>query len=204
MINLLLAAWFSLPLYPLNPTEADTINSMNLHFTAGVNGPSSILSTGPEITVKYEYMFYYPYILRSSLDYRFGKVNSVVLPDGDIHRGMLSAEIIYYRGTNKLMGYLGAGIVYSFSSFKFNAAIDDSLIVQNEISDVSISRALGFRLTFGLRLKQVYSLEIGITEIRPKFVYYKNLGGGWFSESKEQFRFNDFKVSLGYILPLKM
>ena len=194
----------SLPIYPLNPANIDTINTMNIHFTVGVNGPSSVLSTGPEATVKYEYMFYHPIIFRTSLDYRFGKISSNLLPDGDLHRGMISLEAIYYYGSNKLTGYIGTGIAMSFSSFKFKASEDDSLIVLNNFTEVDISKAFGFRLTLGLRYKQIYSLEVGITEISPEFVYYKYLGNNQFTEAREQFRFNDFKVSLGYLLPLKM
>lgn len=205
MINLILATWLSLPLYPLNPTDADTISTMNIHITAGVNGPSKVLSMGPEITVKYEYMVYHPIILRTSLDYRYGKISSLFLPDGDIHRGILSVEMIYYRGVDKLTAYFGTGFVMAISSFKFKRADDDVLIEEiREGTKISVSNAFGFRFTFGLRINRVYSLEIGITEISPEFVYYNNLGIGRYSEARQKFRFNDFKFSFGYLFPLKL
>lgn len=203
MINLLLATWLSLPLYPLNPTDVDTLNSMNLHITAGLNGPSSVLSTGPEITLKFEYLIYHPFLFRTSLDYRYGNIKSVILPDGKLHRGTLSAEFLYYRGTKHLTGYLGFGVVMASSTFDLVPADNDSLVINEHYTDVNISRSYGMRLSFGLRYKGSYSLEIGITEINPEFIYFKRLNNGWFSESKEKFRFNDFKVSLGYIIPLK-
>jgi hypothetical protein len=190
-------------MYPLNPTEVDTVSSMNMHITAGVNGPSSVLSMGPEVTLKYEYRLTHPFILRTSLDYRYGKVSSILLPDGELHRGMISLEAIYYRGTDRLTGYIGTGFVAAFSSFKHNKTPQDVVLNIDDGTEISISNAYGLRFTFGLRAKKVYSLEVGITEISPDFVFHKDLGNGRYSEIRENFRFNEFKISLGYLFPLK-
>ncbi len=204
MLALCLAAIMSLPIYPLNPTKVDTLNTMNLHITAGINGPSKALSTGPELTAKYEYLLYHPIVLRSSLDYRFGDINSTVLPNGSIHRITTSVEAIFYRGTNRMTGYFGLGIIYSINRFNID---DESYRELNEtlgITRVEISRAFGYRLTAGLRMNRTYSLEIGITEVSPSFVYITDHSANSYTIYKESFRFNDFKISLGYIFTLKI
>lgn len=204
MSPLILAALMALPLYPLNPTEQDTINHMNLHFTVGFNGPSSVVSGGPEITTKWEWLISHPFILRTALDYRYGSIKTATFPDGTMHRGLLSAEVIYYRGTNRLTGYLGAGMVYSMNQFSISDAAADSLRENFEITDVSVNDVLGFRITAGLRILKSYSLEVGITEIRPKYVYTRQYTSERYSISSEQFRFNDFRVSVGYLFTLKI
>ncbi|UCD63591.1 MAG: hypothetical protein JSW34_12735 [Candidatus Zixiibacteriota bacterium] len=204
MTALALAALMSLPLYPLNPTVQDTLNHMNLHVTAGMNGPSSVVSGGPELTVKYEMLFNHPFVLRAALDYRYGEVSSATFPDGDMHRAILSGEWLYYRGTDRLTGYLGVGIVWSLNHFTPSPATADSLLTNFGITDVSVSDAVGFRITAGLRILRSYSIEIGITETNPKYIYYSQLSPDRFSLAGQRFRFNDFRVTVGYLFTLKM
>lgn len=204
MLPLLMAAFLSLPLYPLNPTKIDTVKATNLHITAGLNGPSQIMPTGPEFTAKYEMLFYHPLIARTSLDYRFGKVNSEKFPNGYIHRGNISAEILYYHGTNQMMGFIGGGIVFSMSHFKPDDEVMRQLNDEFGYTDINIRKAFGYRLTFGLRYNSTYSLEVGITEIKPRFEYITNYEPGHYAVKTEKFRFNDFKISIGYLIDLKI
>lgn len=191
-----------MPFYPLNPTAQDTINTMNIHFTAGYNGPTSILSAGPEATAKYEYMIYHPFIIRSSFDYRYGDITSVNFPQGNLHRYTVSAEIMFYRGTDKLTGYFGAGLVHSW--FNYNAT-ESELTYYNNLDgtdDISLTSSFGYRITAGLRFSKFYSVEIGITEIKPELLFYEQMDATHFRESREKYRMNDFKVSIGYIFSL--
>lgn len=204
MYALILSTLLSLPLYPLNPTTQDTINWMNLHVTAGYIGRGEAVSAGPEFTAKYEMMIQYPFILRAALEYRYGTVNVDYLPHGKISRILLAPEFIYYRGTNKLTAYLGGGPVYSFEFFKCNPSTADSLKTNFGITNVSVSDVFGYRITLGLRVHRFYSLEIGITELYPQFVYRRDYSASEYDLSSEEFRFNDFRVTLGYLIPLKM
>jgi hypothetical protein len=204
MYVLILSTLLSLPLYPLNPTAQDTINVMNLHVTAGYIGRGENVSAGPEMTLKYEMMIQYPFILRTALEYRYGTIIADHLPHGRISRLLIAPEFIYYRGTDRLTGYLGGGPVYSFEFYRMNASTADSLQNNLGVSDVSVSDVFGYRITLGLRLHRIYSLEIGITELYPSFVFRRDLARNEYAISSKEFRFNDFRVTLGYLIPLKM
>jgi len=201
---LLFATLVSLPIYPLNPVQQDTIGFMNLHVTAGFNGPSSIVSAGPELTVKYEWVVAHPFIVRSAFDYRYGAVTANHYPDGSLHRGTFSAEGIYYRGTAKYTGYVGLGLVWSVFSYQLSGAAEDSLSTNCGISDVSITGTPGYRITAGLRVHRSYSVEIGLTDTRPDYTYIVRHDANSFSVSSRQIRFNDFRVSIGYLFNLKL
>jgi hypothetical protein len=201
---LVLATLMSLPVYPLNPTSQDTVTYMNLHVTVGLNGPGSLMSTGPELTAKYEMMIVYPVILRGAFDYRYGAVNSTVYPNGDLHRAMFSMEGMYYRGTKKLTGYVGAGLVWSVYNFSIATADAESLYVSHGFTNVAIEEAFGYRITAGLRLHEVYSLEIGLTDTRPSFLYTQRLDDDRYAVYHRKVRLNDFRISLGYLFHLKI
>ncbi len=204
MTALIFATLLSLPTYPLNPVLEDTVNNMNLHFTAGLNGPGSVVSTGPELTVKYEWLASHPFIVRAAFDYRYGTVKSVVYPDGNLHRGQFSLEVLYYRGTKKLLGYVGGGLVYSINKFSLNDTDTDSLLTFYGITDVDIDNVPGYRITAGLRIHSVYSIEIGVTDTRPSYVYTRWYSPTSFGVSSKRFRSNDFRISFGYLFHLKL
>lgn len=82
MFTLILASLLSLPLYPLNPEAQDTLASANLHFTIGVNGPNSIVSTGPEMSLKYEMLVQHPIVIRAAVDYKYSDVTTRLFPNG--------------------------------------------------------------------------------------------------------------------------
>ena len=204
MTALIFTTLLSLPLYPLNPTGQDTVSFINVHVTAGLNGPGAVVSTGPELTVKYEMTLVYPLILRTAFDYRYGSISSSVYPNGDIHRGLFSAEALYYRGANGLTGYVGFGLVWAINSFSISSSDMDSLFTNHGITSVDMENVPGYRLTAGLRIHKTYSIEIGLTETRPSYVYTTRHSSTSYSVFKKQFRSNDFRVSVGYLFTLKL
>ena len=204
MTPLLFAALLGLPLYPLNPVEEDTISFTNLHITAGLNGPGAVVSTGPDLTAKYEMVVYHPVIVRAAVDYRYGSVSSNVYPDGDLHRVSFSIEGIYYRGTDELTGYVGLGLLWSVNSFTLADNEVDSLFNYHGITDVAMNNPIGYRITAGLRLHRVYSIEVSLTESRPKYIFTQQLDANRWISSTEQFRQNDFRLSFGYLFTLKL
>lgn len=203
MHALLLATMLSLPMYPLNPTAQDTIPSMTLHVTVGIDGPNGMLTAGPDITTKLEYLFHHPILLRAALDYRFGQIRSVLYPKAALHAAVISTEILYYRGTNKLTGYVGGGLVFATYFMDVYESESDSLLINRGINEVDIGNSLGYRITAGLRYRRVFSIEIGITEIEPQYIYTKRTSPQSYAEAKRPVELNEFRVSFGYLFTLR-
>ncbi len=202
MYSLLLTAWLCLPVAPLNPIEEDTLAAINLHFTAGISGPNGVVSTGPEISAKYEMRVLHPLILRGAVEYKYGKMSSKLYPQGGLHTSTLSLETLYYRGTNHLTGYIGGGVVYAFNWFRPTTATADSLRAMENVTDVNVSEQIGYRITLGLRYYRSYSLEVGITELRPDIVKQEDTGQASFSKKYRQTKTGSFRITVGYLLPL--
>jgi len=203
MYTLLMAGWLCLPAFPLNPVAQDTIASVNVHFTIGLRGPNNFVSSGPELTSKYEIRLIHPLIVRAAFDYRFGKVNSVLFPHGRLHTATVSVDLLYYRGTNKLTGYLGLGVVYAFHHYTLSHNAADSLLKNHQVRDVSVKPNFGFRITMGLRFHRNISLEIGITEIRPKLEFVKWLSENSYSVTTQRMRLSDVRITLGYLWSIR-
>jgi hypothetical protein len=211
MLELLLAGWLCLPLAPLNPIQQDTLDQMALHGFAGMHTANATVATGPELGLKYEVLAVHPLLLRCGMEYRFGQLRSATVPDGDLHQFNFSADAIYYRGTNRLTGYVGIGVVFNYGAFNALPSVIDSLM-QGYLDDdplnpvieagVGVEAKLGYRITLGLRFRETTSLEICITEVRPEFTYRQTYASGARSESHENFRNNSFSVTVGYIVPL--
>lgn len=203
MYSLVLTALVSFPIFPLNPTQDDTANSMNIHFTAGVVSPSELISIGPEMTLKYELLFSHPIVLRTGLDYRFGRMNQLKYPKGDYHGFTFSAECLYYKGSHRMKGFVGAGIIYNYSKLIIDNTVTDSIMVIQQISDVRIDPRLGYRVIFGIRRSELWTFELRISDIRTNLVYQRDLGPNRYSLEKQDIKLSDIRVSLGYLLPLK-
>jgi len=202
MYGLLLSTLLSLPVFPLNPTNDDTLNRMNFHFTAGVVSPSELISIGPELTFKYEFLFSHPFVLRTGLDYRFGRMNQLKYPNGDFHGFTLSAECLHYRGSHRMKGFAGAGVVYNYSLVSLDSRVADSIMAAEQITDVRIDKHLGYRIIFGVRRSDLWSFEVRVTDIRTKLVYERDLGPNRFSLEKQRVKLSDIRVTVGYLLPL--
>lgn len=203
MNALLLTAMLGLPLYPLNPIEQDTISLMNLHLTAGIDGPNAVVSAGPQLTAKYEWVVEHPFIVRVAFDCRAGQTHSILYPSGNLRNGTISVEGLYYRGTDRLTGYIGAGVVYAMYSFSASDGAADSLKTELGVANIAVSDVFGYRITAGLRIHKSYSIEVGITEVKPKFVFTRRYSETRYGLIKEQVRLNEFRVSFGYLLTLK-
>ena len=202
MYALVLTTLLSLPMYPINPVKQDTVDMMNMHFSIGITAPNGLVKTGVEFSSKYEFLIVHPLVLRVAADFRISRVSHVRHPNGTVFGPLLSLEALYYRGTNRLTGFIGGGAVLALYDHSTSQSVADSLELHYNITDVGFKRVNGYRLTFGLRFHRTYSLEVSITDVRPSFVYSTDLGDGSYSRRYEKARFNDFRVSFGYLLPL--
>jgi hypothetical protein len=200
---ILAAAWLCLPLVPLNPIEEDTLSSWNLHVTLGASSPNHFVSSGPDLTVKCEKLAIHPLVIRSALEYQLGRTNSEKYFDGYAHQGTLSLCALYYRGTNKLTGYLGGGPVIRFGHLALSSGAKDSLWSNQSVTDVNIKPSFGYRIVLGLRYLKTISLEIGITEVIADIQYLEDLGPTNFAIRSREANLGSVRVTLGYIWTLK-
>ena len=198
-----MTSWLCLPAFPLNPTAQDTLALMNLHFTVGMSGPNRLTKAGPEVTAKYEILMVHPVVARMAFEYRFGEANSKLYPAGDFHGGTLSLVALYYRGTRKMTGYIGAGVVYTFHGFQPTSRVSDSLRVNHGINKVSFEPAFGYRIILGLRFHHAFSLEIGVTEVKPELAFTERISSDKYAISTEKIRLSEVRVTVGYLLTLK-
>ena len=202
MNALLLATWLSLPLAPLNPIEEDTLSEMSLHFTAGLANPNGIVTAGPVLSVNYEMLVIHPFMVRGTVDFKYGRMKSNLFPQGHLWTTMVGGDAIYYRGTNYLTGYVGFGFVYSFNNFISFDATADSLLVNEGVTDVDIEQKWGYRLVLGLRYHKCYSLEVGVVELEPDF---KKIGfdtNASETRSYQTTRTGSFRITLGYLFEI--
>ena len=203
MIALLLAGWLCLPIAPLNPLEQDTLASMNLHVTAGVSSPNGVVSAGPSMTMMYEMLVVHPLVVRGGVEFNYSKTVSNLFPKGKLFATTFSADALYYRGTDHLLGYLGLGMVYALPNFTSNRSTADSLMTYESVGSVDMTRKLGYRLTFGLRYKRHYSVELSITELHPDFIKNGVYADGETSRSFEETRTGNIRLTFGYLFPLR-
>lgn len=202
MHALLLATLISLPLYPVNPIQQDTVALMNVHFSVGISAPNGIISTGGEGSVRYELLAFHPFVVRGGLEYRIGAISSQRYPEGYLHGATLSAEILGYRGTNRLTGFFGGGIVVNKYFMHMTGESSDLLSQDLGIDEVGIDPALGYRITMGLRIRSNTSIEVNVTSFNTDFVYKTWLSPNQYRQEREPVRFRDFRLTFGYLLPI--
>ena len=131
-------------------------------------------------------------------------MNTILVPKGTLHGATFSTDVLYYRGTHKLTGYLGLGVVYTFHHYHLTAAAADSLRENHQIQDVGIRPTFGLRMTMGLRFHRTISLEIGVTEARPNLKFVRQLSARSYSVTTERIRLSDARITLGYLWPLSV
>jgi hypothetical protein len=199
----MMAFWLSLPIAPLNPVEQDTLASMNLHLAASVAIPNGIVSAGPEVSAMYEMLVIHPFVIRGGVDLKYCRMTSSLFPKGNLLSLPLSADAIYYRGTDHLTGYLGFGGMYAINSFSPTSATIDSLMQAGGFSDVDLRNEWGYRLTLGLRYKRCYSLELSVSEIYPEFIFRGSGPAGENSRSMMTTRVGGVRLSIGYVFPIR-
>ena len=202
MNALLLATWLSLPLAPLNPVQEDTLSDMSLHFTAGLSNPNGIVTAGPVLSANYEILVIHPFMVRGTVDFKYGRVRSNLFPQGHLWSTMLGGDAIYYRGTNYITGYIGFGIVYSLHNFVPFDATADSLYQNEGITDVDVQQKWGYRLVLGLRYHKSYSLEVGVVELQPDFKKTAVGSNGGESRSYQTTRAGSFRITVGYLFEI--
>ncbi len=203
MYALIITALASFPTFPLNPTQDDTVNVMNFQFTAGLVSPSELISLGPELTFKYEFLFSHPFVLRTGLDYRYGRMNQLKYPKGDYHGFTTSAECLHYRGSHRMKGIIGAGVVYNYSSVALDGRVADSIMAAEQITDVRVEPHFGYRIILGVRRSDLWSFELRVTDIRTNLVYERDLAPNRFSLERQRIKLSDIRISFGYLLPLR-
>lgn len=202
MWTALMTTWLALPIAPLNPIEQDTVASINLQSTVGIAVPNGIISAGPELAVKYELRMVHHLILRLSAEYRYGELTSRLFPRGSIHSGTFALEGLYYHGTNRLMGYVGFGGVYNLNGYTPWPATWQTLQANN-VTDIWMSQAIGYRVVIGFRWRKQYALEISTTELYPKLRENIYISETRFARETRSVRTGSFRISLGYIIPLQ-
>jgi hypothetical protein len=203
MLALLLTSILALPVWPLNPTQNDTLETVNLQFSAGLAGPNSVGSAGPLLTFKHEWLVLHPLVLRSSLDYRSSNVDNKVQPKGMIHQGTLSLESFYYKSNQDWTAYIGIGILYALNSFHPAASTSDSLKQFEGVDDISMKDSFGARLGLGLRYRRAWALEVSVTETNSKFLYRASLGDNTFQTFDKKLHLADIRVTVGYLWHLR-
>jgi len=197
-----MVSWLCLPLAPLNPIEEDTLAPMNLHFTAGLANPNGIVSAGPVFSANYEMLVIHPFMVRSSVDFRYGRMTSNLFPKGHLWSMMVGVDAIYYRGTHFLTGYIGLGLVYALNHFSPFHDTADSLLQSEGITAVDMQANTGYRLVLGLRYHKSYSLEVSVVELRPDFRKTGSDGSGMEVRSYQTTRTGSFRVTLGYLFEI--
>jgi len=202
MLEMLLTALLAAPLYPLNPVEQDTLPAMNLHVAAGMAAPNELTAVNPVLSMRGEWLMFHPIVMRPSLEYRFGNSSSNQWPEGYMHQVAFSLDMFAYRGTDRWTGYIGAGAVWAVNKFSLGDAAADSLLQTEELSDVSMDNSFGYRLTLGVRYRQVYSVEVNIVELESRMNFTSPNIGGVFRTYSEKVDLGDFRVSVGYLFNL--
>lgn len=202
-MHLLLAGFlFLAPIAPLNPMEQDTLPSMAIHVSAGLNGPNGIVTAGPTIASRLEFLVAHPFVVRLSAQGDLQKVRSAQYPDGDLWSMKFGFEGFYYRGTDRLMGYIGAGAVFAVHSFNPEDRVLDSLNSLYGYTDIGMDSRFGYRIFLGMRFKKHYSLEVAVTEESPDFTFTGTYEGNTTSRSRDGTRTSAFSVMLGMTFPI--
>jgi hypothetical protein len=199
MHELLLTTWLCLPIAPLNPTEQDTLTDLTFHLTAGLANSNGIVSVGPNASAKFEMMVIHPWVIRVGVDYRYATFNSQLYPKGDLNMFGVSSDVLYYRGTNHLTGYLGFGVSYAANKFSANQGTRDSLRRHAGITDIAMQPQWGYRFTMGLRVNRKMSIEISVTDIRPRFKYRRQYSASSSSHFSETTNTGSFQVAVGRV-----
>ena len=203
MHALILSTILTLAIYPLNPISEDTINALNAHVAFGVAAPNGVVDAGPELSARLEASVAHPIIVRSSADFRVGSVSTRPWPEGSLLTTTISTDLLYYRGTDKLTAYFGAGVLYALNAFDADKDVLDSLYALDGITDVRYENSTGFRLTVGLRFHASYSVEVAFARTGAGFIFDRRLSPTMFAFSRQKVSVNDARVSIGYLIPLR-
>lgn len=213
-MHLLLALyWLAVPLAPLNPIEQDTLPISAVSTSLGFAAGNGIVTPGPELSVSYELLLIHPVVARAGLDMRMGNASTRIWPDGEdglpamVHGPFqsmaLGVDVFYYRGTDKLTGYLGMGALYSFQHYRPDNSSATTLLANYGIDDVTMKQRFGYRLFLGLRFRRVYSFEIGVSELRPDASFSGHQTSSQYFSGANRTRLGSVKISIGRIWTIR-
>jgi hypothetical protein len=203
MLNtLLMTSWLCLPMAPLNPVEEDTLSSISLHVAVGATNPTGILTAGPLLAARYEVLALHRFMVRGTIDVKYGRVTSGQFPNGHLYSTMIGVDAIYYRGTNHLTAYMGMGPVIAMHHFKWFDETADSLFAAEQVTDLDVQTQFGYRLTFGLRYHTRYSLELALVELHPDFLKVGVSPDGRQTRRYEKTRTGSFSITFGYLFEI--
>ena len=191
-----------MPLAPLNPVEEDTLASIAIHFAVGVTNPNGIVTAGPLVSAKYEMLMLHPFMLRGTVDFKYGRVTSHLFPNGHLYSALFGLDAIYYRGTKHLTGYIGLGPVLSLQNFRWFDETADSLFATERTTAIDMQQRFGYRITLGLRYHTSYSLEIAVVELQPDFKKTGIAFDGTETRMYQTTRTGGFRITLGYLFEI--
>ncbi|HOP07244.1 MAG TPA: hypothetical protein PLF13_08135 [candidate division Zixibacteria bacterium] len=198
-----LASLLTLPIWPVNPVKQDTAAFLAMEVTTGIIAPNGISATSGNLSTKLEMLIAHPFLIRAEVDYSIGSVMANRIPSGIIHGPTYGVQLVYYRGTNRMTGTVALGPVITTGMFRLSSAAADSLATNYNINDLSIRPAIGYRATFGLRIRRTFVIEVSLTSMLTDFVYREDLSPGRYTEITQEERQNDFRVSFGFIFDIK-
>jgi hypothetical protein len=190
------------PLAPLNPVEQDTIPSLAVHFDAGMSSPNGVVSAGPEAAAMLEMLLFHPIMVRGGLGGKYGQIRSHLYPNGNLYTLQVAADLIYYRGTDRLTGFIGVGGFYTANHFDPLPRTADSLYRTEGMTGVNIEPKFGYRITLGLRIHRIYSLEMTIDDLRPNFRKTGSTADGVNFRAYQATHTGSFRLAVGYIVPI--
>ncbi len=200
---LLFTSLLCLPIAPINPVEEDTVSSINFHVAAGVTSPNGMVTAGPELSARYELRMIHPLVVRGAVDFKYSETSSRLYPRGELFTSTLAVDLLYYRGTRHMTGYVGIGTLFAHNNFSAFKKTSDSLMFHESVESIDVTDELGVRITLGLRFHEWYSFEIAVTEVRPRFVKNRSsIDGTRYSRDYRDTRMGGFRISVGYLLPI--
>jgi len=203
VLELLLTGILTLPLYPLNPVEQDTLPPANIHVSVGAASPNELLPFTPVLSTKTEWLLFHPIVFRPSVDYRFSDTRNGNMPDGFMHQVVFSMETFAYRGTHDLTGYVGFGLLWAINDYDLDSRAADSLLLNEDLAKVTLDNSFGYRLSMGIRWSRVYSIEVNVTELDSRMHFTSSTVGSVFRTYSEEVDLGDFRINFGYLFSLQ-
>lgn len=203
MHALLFTTWMFLPIAPINPVAQDTIPPVALQASFGTSGPNNLLTVGPELAVRSELRVVHPVMLRGGIELRQNETNALRQPRGTAPSVSLIGELLLYRGTRKMTGYIGAGVGYAYYFFEPFANTRDSLFAAEQVDDVQMEAALIARFMIGLRFQERFAVEVKFNDTRPRFTKTSSTESSQITISEsEGTSAGNVSLTVGYIIPL--
>lgn len=194
---------FSLtPIVIVPPEVFDTVAELTLSLNGGIQSPNRDLKTGYEFGAKLEYRINHPYIFRFGVDYSQAIVTDPHAPSGNKSSINLSADALVYRGRNRIIGYMGIGIVAGLNHYTISGSTLDSLNRADGVTSVTLNDKIGYRIIMGLRFYETFVFELSFHQTSPDFVYRRDFDDNHHSIQTVDGTFSVARVNIGYLIEL--